>query len=326
MLPKPLASRAVRRAADGAVAASIDAYLRYTEGAVCTNTQRAVVADLKVYVAVVRRAQRCGVSGGGWHGRRFCRRHGQRAGTGYRAPLRRQHCRRALCAGVRGYGAGPGREPRAEAHAPSPRAPAEAGAGPDLGASRTSAGGGRGTANRCAEPGAGGGGPTTRCSRRSELSELQVADLVEEIQGDATLIVRRGKTDPEGRGAAVYVARDTMALVREWQVRSSVESGCLFRSLSKGGAIGTHLHPSQIPRIFKGMAQRAGLPPEIIAGLSGHSPRVGAAQDMVASGIELPAILQAGRWKTTAMVNRYGERLLARRSGAAQLARMQRRG
>ena len=32
-----------------------------------------------------------------------------------------------------------------------------------------------------------------------------------------------------------------------------------------------------------------------------------------------------GRWKTTAMVNRYGERLLARRSGAVQLARLQHR-
>ena len=37
----------------------------------------------------------------------------------------------------------------------------------------------------------------------------------------------------------------------------------------------------------------------------------------------LPAILQAGRWKSTSMVNRYGERLLPQRSGAAQLARMQ---
>ena len=50
-----------------------------------------------------------------------------------------------------------------------------------------------------------------------------------------------------------------------------------------------------------------------------------AAQDMITTGIELPAILHAGRWKSTAMVNRYGERLLARRSGAAQLARMQQR-
>ena len=44
---------------------------------------------------------------------------------------------------------------------------------------------------------------------------------------------------------------------------------------------------------------------------------------MVAAGIGMPEILQAGRWKSVAMVNRYGERLLAKRSGAAQLARKQ---
>ena len=81
-----------------------------------------------------------------------------------------------------------------------------------------------------------------------------------------------------------------------------------------------------MPRIFKAMARRAGLPEDVAEALSGQSARVGAAQDMIAGGIELPAILQAGRWKTTTMVNRYGERLLARRSGAAQLARLQRRG
>ena len=46
---------------------------------------------------------------------------------------------------------------------------------------------------------------------------------------------------------------------------------------------------------------------------------------MIASGIGIPAIMQAGRWKSAAMVQRYGERLLARRGGAAQLARLQKR-
>ena len=66
-------------------------------------------------------------------------------------------------------------------------------------------------------------------------------------------------------------------------------------------------------------------PPLTVDRLSGHSTRVGAAQDMIACGIELPAILQEGRWKNTAMVNHYGERLLVQRSGAVQLARMQSR-
>ena len=159
--------------------------------------------------------------------------------------------------------------------------------------------------------------------RRSELSALRVNDLAEEMGGAGTLLVRRAKTDPEGCGAMLYLAPDTVALVREWQARSGVAEGRLFRSLRPGRPPGRKLDPSQVPRIFKAMARRAGLPEEIVDGLSGHSARVGAAQDMIASGIELPAILQSGRWRTTVMVNRYGERLLANRSGAAQLAKIQ---
>ena len=139
------------------------------------------------------------------------------------------------------------------------------------------------------------------------------------------VLVRRSKTDPEGRGATLYLAPDGVALVRVWLERSGVREGRLFRSLCRA-VVGDQLDASQVPRIFKAMAERAGLPSEVVDGLSGHSTRVGAAQDMVAGGIEMPAILQAGRWKTTAMVNRYGEHLLAQRSGAAQLARLQHRG
>ena len=162
--------------------------------------------------------------------------------------------------------------------------------------------------------------------RRSELISLQVADLLEEVKGDGSLLVRRSKTDCEGSGEIVWVGRDSVGLVRAWLDRAGVSDGMLFRSVDKGGRIGERLHPCQVPRIFKAMARAAGLPTSVAAGLSGHSTRVGATQDMIAAGIELPAILHAGRWKSTAMVNRYGERLLARRSGAAQLARIQGRG
>ena len=162
--------------------------------------------------------------------------------------------------------------------------------------------------------------------RRGELVSLQVPDLLEEMKGDGSLLVGRSKTDCEGRGEVVWVGRDTVRLVRVWLDRAGVADGVLFRSVNKGGQVGARLPPGQVPRIFKAMAREAGLPEAVVGSLSGHSARVGAAQDMVAAGIELPAILQAGRWKSTAMVNRYGERLLARRSGTAQLARMQGRG
>ena len=159
--------------------------------------------------------------------------------------------------------------------------------------------------------------------RRSELVGLQVDDLAIEIHGAATVLVRRGKADVEGCGAMVYLARDTVTMVLDWLRRSRIGDGRLFRSLTKGGTPGEKLDPSQVPRIYKAMALRAGFPSEVANSLSGHSTRVGATQDMIACGIELPAIMQAGRWKSTAMVNRYGERMLTHRNGAAQLARLQ---
>ncbi len=159
--------------------------------------------------------------------------------------------------------------------------------------------------------------------RRSELVALQVTDMLGELRDDSSLLVRRSKTDCEGRGEIVWVSRDSVRLVRTWLDRAGISDGTLFRSVAKGGRVGERLHPSHVPRIFKAMARAADLPENVAEGLSGHSARVGATQDMVAAGVELPAILQAGRWKSVAMVNRYGERLLAKRSGAAQLARIQ---
>ena len=160
--------------------------------------------------------------------------------------------------------------------------------------------------------------------RRSELVSLEVSDLLVEVDGSATLLVRSSKTDPDGKGAMLYMARDTVQLVKAWLERGG-GGGRLFRSVRKDGTVGEKLHASQVPRIYKSMARRAGLPDGIVGALAGHSTRIGPVQDMIACGIELPAILQAGRWKSTRMVQRYGERLLARRSAAAQLAERQQR-
>lgn len=162
--------------------------------------------------------------------------------------------------------------------------------------------------------------------RRSELVALQVADMTVDRRGSASLLVRRGKNDSGGAGATLYLHRDTVALVRAWLDAGGIGSGRLFRSVTKDGAVGDSLDASQVPRIYRAMARRAGVREDMVRRISGHSPRVGAAQDMVASGIGIPAIMQAGRWKSAAMVQRYAERLLAQRNGAAQLARLQRRG
>ena len=91
--------------------------------------------------------------------------------------------------------------------------------------------------------------------RRSELVSLEVPDLLEEIDGTATLLVRSGKTDADGRGAMLYLARDTVQLVKTWRERGGVGGGRLFRSVRKDAAVGERLDASQVPRIYKRMAQ-----------------------------------------------------------------------
>ena len=162
--------------------------------------------------------------------------------------------------------------------------------------------------------------------RRSEVVALEVVDVKVDRGGSASVLVRRAKNDPEGGGAVLYLHRDSVRLLKRWLAESGIGPGPLFRAVRKDGRVGGALHPGQVPRIYKAMARRAGLPAEVVRRLSGHSPRVGAAQDMIAAGVELPAIMQAGRWRSVRMVQRYGERLLARRNGAAQLARLQKRG
>lgn len=161
--------------------------------------------------------------------------------------------------------------------------------------------------------------------RRSELCEARLDELAPDRHGGATLRLRRSKTDNGARCDTVYLAHDTTVLVTEWLRRGGIADGRLFRSVSQNGRVGRSLDPSQVPRIYKAMARTAGLAEDAVRAISGHSPRVGATQDMIAAGVELPAIMNAGRWKTPAMVSRYGERLLPGRSGAAQLARLQRR-
>jgi hypothetical protein len=79
----------------------------------------------------------------------------------------------------------------------------------------------------------------------------------------------------------------------------------------------TALASGEMSRTLKRLARQAVLEPSMV---SGHSARVGMAQDLVARGADLPAVMQAGRW---AMPARYAERLLA---GRGAVVRMQGRG
>ena len=143
--------------------------------------------------------------------------------------------------------------------------------------------------------------------RRSQLVALEVDGLSVNADGSATLRLRGADPDAQPPPGTVALARDTLAHVERWLERAGIREGRLFRSVPKHGRLGEALHPSQIPRIYKAMARRAGLAPEAVHGISAHSTRVGALKDMIADGVKLPALLRAGRWKSADAVQRYAD-------------------
>ncbi|GJG89501.1 hypothetical protein tb265_46820 [Gemmatimonadetes bacterium T265] len=167
-------------------------------------------------------------------------------------------------------------------------------------------------------------------ARRSELVAVRVEDVVAADDGGATVHVRRSKTDQFGAGATAYVGPEAYAALRAWLDAAGLAAGPAFRAVSAHGRVGpTALHAQKVPAVLKKLAARAapqlrrlGLDP---AQVSGHSGRVGMAQDLVGAGLELPAVMQAGRWTTPAMVARYAERLLAERGAVAQYHARKRR-
>ena len=151
-------------------------------------------------------------------------------------------------------------------------------------------------------------------ARRSEAVALQVEDVERQAAG-AVVTIRRSKTDQTGEGVTLWLGRDAVTALDAWLGAAQITAGAIFRSVNKGGRLGEALTGAEVPRIFKRLAIRAGLDPSRI---SGQSCRVGMAQDLVAAGAELPAVMQAGRWKSPAMPARYAERPLASRNAVAR--------
>jgi site-specific recombinase XerD len=161
-------------------------------------------------------------------------------------------------------------------------------------------------------------GYDTLC-RRTELVALQIGDLAINADGSGTILVRKSKADQFGHGRLAYLSPDAIMYLTRWRDAAALTQGPFFRR-----ALTTHtwqraLHPSAVAAIIKFRSKEAGLDPALVSRLSGHSMRVGAAQDMAAAGIDLGAIMHAGGWKSPEMVMRYIEHMDVRKSGMARL-------
>jgi integrase len=157
-------------------------------------------------------------------------------------------------------------------------------------------------------------------ARRGELVALEVRDIDFHPNGTGQALIRRGKTDAEGQGRMAYLSRETVRWLKIWIEHGQIREGAVFRRLVGKNQIGGALNPGSVALIFKRVAQWIGMPARYVAGISGHSTRVGAAQDLAELDIDLAAITQAGGWKSPRMPLQYAEKINAARPGMARAA------
>jgi len=149
-------------------------------------------------------------------------------------------------------------------------------------------------------------GYDTLC-RSCELSAMTVANLHRNDQTTWSLIVPRSKNDPAGDGRIAWLSPQTVERLKLWLEVSGIAEGALFRGLNLARVAAGPLDTSSIRRLIKRAAHTAGVETPTAKALSGHSMRVGAAQDMMVAGFDALAIMQAGGWKSTNVLLRYVE-------------------
>lgn len=145
--------------------------------------------------------------------------------------------------------------------------------------------------------------------RRSELVALRIEDIEWGADNSAAILLRRSKTDQAGQGKWIQLSARAGQAIKSWLRATNLESGCVFRGVRANGTVTGFLCDSRISRIYKSLAKSADLPDSIAGRLSGHSMRVGAAQDQLMSGASLPQIMVKGGWSKPDTVVRYVERV-----------------
>jgi site-specific recombinase XerD len=146
--------------------------------------------------------------------------------------------------------------------------------------------------------------------RRSELVSLRICDINSNNlyeQNQIKIRLRKSKTDQEQQGRWIYPDQRATEAIKLWIDKAKLIDGFLFRGINNAIDITPELKCSQINRIYKRLAKDANLPKEMIDHISGHSMRVGAAQDLMKSGASMPKIMNKGRWSKTDTVMRYLE-------------------
>ena len=145
--------------------------------------------------------------------------------------------------------------------------------------------------------------------RRSEVVSLRVDEMEWLSDEGVSILLRRSKTDQHGNGKWIHLSTAATKAVEDWLQAAQIQDGFILRGIQSNGKVTHSLCDSRISRIYKSLARLAGLSERIVQSISGHSMRVGGAQDLLIQGASLPQIMVKGGWAKTDTVMRYVERV-----------------
>lgn len=148
--------------------------------------------------------------------------------------------------------------------------------------------------------------------RSSEIVAFKVRDVHRQLDGTSLLHVTRSKTDPFGEGAFAFLSAAGTRAVLEWIEVAELKADDPLLTKSQVNGAKTPLDTATISRIMRRCTAREDI--------SAHSTRVGGVQDAFRLGCDLSSIMVAGRWSSPEMPARYGRRILASQSAAAQVS------
>lgn len=144
-------------------------------------------------------------------------------------------------------------------------------------------------------------------ARRSELVAITTDEVTAQGDGTLRILVRRSKSDPFGMGRLAFTSRRSGELVREWLKWRGGDIQPLFCAIYQGKAIDRTLSGDSVRDLIKRSARMAQINMDTLCDFSGHSLRVGAAQDLLSRGFDTAAIMRAGGWKSVNVLARYLE-------------------
>jgi len=161
--------------------------------------------------------------------------------------------------------------------------------------------------------------------RRSEVAALSIGDVVFEDDGSAAIRVRSSKTDVFGEGAIVPIDERAHSALIDYLdemglTPCDVGADCarpderLFRVISKSGRmLERGISPSSVQYIYQRLAEKAGLPRDLVTEITAHSMRRGAASAMLDAGVDPVDIRHLGRWASESdMLSRYADARVTR--------------